>query len=140
MLIEPLLSTHDFYFHVETAIFYTFGWVLDASARTLERLALPTIAKLPAPLQLAALALFAGPKALGIVFQALDLTLMALYSGGVAGFLEGGLELISAPFKVLSLAAKCGAGFLGFLAAALAQGGQGAIAAARLIASGTPQP
>jgi RING-variant domain len=140
MILEPFLSSRDFYFHLETALFYTFGWILDASTRTLERMALPMIAGLPPALQLAAAAMFAIPKSFGLVFQALDLTLISLYGGGMGGFLEGGLELVSAPFKILSLAAKCGAGFLGFLAAALAQGGQGAMAAARLIASGTPQP
>ncbi|KAL4529507.1 hypothetical protein Ndes2437B_g08911 [Nannochloris sp. 'desiccata'] len=140
MVIEPFLSSRDLYFHLETAIFYAFGWVLDASTRTLERMAMPTISGLPPLLQITAAALFAIPKSFGLVFQALDLTLIAVYGGGMAGFLEGGLELVSAPFKILSLAAKCGAGFLGFLAAALAQGGQGATAAARLIAGGTPQP
>jgi len=139
MVLEPFLSSRDLYFHLETAIFYTFGWILDASARSVERMAMPSIAGLPPSLQLVAAAVFAVPKSFGLVFQALDLTLIALYGGGMAGFLEGGLELISAPFKILSLAAKGGAGFLGALAAAFAKGGQGAIAAARLIATRTPQ-
>jgi hypothetical protein len=139
MVIEPFLSSRDLYFHLETAFFYAFGWVLDASARTLERMAMPTIAGLPPSLQIISTALFTIPKAFGLVFQALDLTLIGLYGGGMAGFLEGGLELVSAPFKILSLAAKCGAGFLGFVATALATGGQGAMAAARLLATGTPQ-
>jgi hypothetical protein len=134
MLLEPFLSTHDLYFHVETAIFYAFGWILDASARCFERLAMPKLDALPMPVQLAAAALFSIPKGLGLVFQALDLTLMVLYGGGMAGFLEGGLELASAPFKILSLAAKGGAGFLGLLATALAKGGQAALHAAHLIA------
>lgn len=140
VVLEPFLSSHGWWFHLETSIFYAFGWILDASTRTLERMTLPTIATLPPLVQLAAAAAFALPKSLGLVFQALDLTLMALYGGGMAGFIEGGFELVSAPFKILSLAAKCGAGFFGFLATALARGNQGAMAAARLIASGNPRP
>ncbi|KAG7667172.1 hypothetical protein KSW81_000913 [Nannochloris sp. 'desiccata'] len=64
MVIEPFLSSRDLYFHLETAIFYAFGWVLDASTRTLERMAMPTISGLPPLLQITAAALFCHPKKL----------------------------------------------------------------------------
>lgn len=140
MLLEPLLSSRDFFFHFETALYYALGWGLDASARTLENMLLPVFMALPGNVHIAFQAAMWVPKGIGLAFQALDLTLMALYGGAMAGFLQGAFETAAAPFKALSLAARCGAGALGFLATALAHGAHGTVAAARLIRRGAATP
>lgn len=140
MVLEPLLSSRDFFFHIETAMYYALGWGLDASARSLENKLLPVLMALPAPMHLAFSAAMWVPKSLGLAFQVLDLTLMSLYGGAMAGFLQGAFETAAAPFKALSFAARCGAGALGFLAAALGQGALGTVAAARLIRRGAATP
>ena len=140
MILEPLLSSRDFFFHFETAFYYAFGWCLDAASRGLEAMILPALLPLPAPVQFFFQAAMWVPKGIGFAFQALDLSLMALYGGAMSGFLQGAFETAAAPFKALSFAARCGAGALGFLATALAQGAHGTVAAAQLIRRGAASP
>lgn len=141
VVLEPLItSAHDFRFHAETVAFYAVGWGFDAAARGVEAVLAPAAAGMPWVAQAALAAALWVPKGVGIALQALDLTLMAIYGGGMAGFLQGSLETAAAPFKALAFAAKCGAGALGLLAAALAHGGASAGAAARLIRRGGPAP
>lgn len=141
-IVEPLLSSRDFWFHIETAIFYAFGWSLDAISRWLEDGIFldGAAAGWPMPVKAVITGALWLPRALGLILQALDLTLMAGYAGGVAGFLHGAFEVAAAPFRACSFAARCGAGVLGVVATVLSRGGYGAAAAARMIQMNRHRP
>ena len=130
MLLEPLISTADFAFHIETAAFYTAGRLLDEAARLVE---VNVVAALPPHLQPVAAAALCIPKGIGLAFQALDLSLMCIFGGGAAGFFQGMARCVASPFHLFALAARGGASALGLLAVWLARGGRAAAAAGNLL-------
>lgn len=122
IILEPLFSTQDFLFHLETILFYSAGWLLDHVATAVD---LTLVQALPLPLMPIAHTLLYVPKSIGLAFQILDLAVMSVFGGAAAGFVQGALICMSMPFKLMSLAARCGSGLLGCIAVGLSHGARG---------------
>ena len=113
MLVEPFFTSRDFYFYVETVFFYSVGWCLDAAARTVESAAMIMRPVMPSPLILALQTILLLPKAFGVGLQVVDLAFMAIIGGGIAGALQGGCEIVAAPFKLVSVVGHLCGGIVG---------------------------
>lgn len=86
LMMETILLTNDYMFHIETVLFYGFGWLLDATVRNIETTWIPM---LPPNLRSFLTAALVVPKSIGIAIQTFDLILMYIIGGGSAAFLDG---------------------------------------------------
>lgn len=99
MLMELSLSTYDFRFHVDTVMFYTFGWLLDASARSVGRECVPC---LPPSLQPLAHLFLVIPQGIGLTLQILDLSFIYILGGISSAYLDGMVQAICMPLSIVS--------------------------------------
>jgi hypothetical protein len=99
MLMELSMSTYDFRFHLETALFYMIGWGMDASARSVAESMVPS---LPPTLQSFARGALLIPQAIGLTVQAMDLSLIFILGGVSSAYLDGMVQMIALPLFCVS--------------------------------------
>lgn len=99
LLMELSLSTYDFRFHIDTILFYTVGWIMDASARSVGREWVPY---LPPSLQPLANLMLLIPQGIGFSLQILDLSFVFILGGISSAYLDGMVQAICMPLSIVS--------------------------------------
>jgi hypothetical protein len=99
LLMELTLSTNDFRFHIDTVAFYFLGWIMDASARGVDRELVPF---LPPSLQPLTHLLLLIPQGAGLTLQILDLSFVFILGGISSAYLDGMVQAICIPMSICS--------------------------------------
>lgn len=99
LLMELTLSTYDFRFHIDTVAFYIIGWIMDASARSVDCEWVPY---LPPSLQPLAHLFLLVPQGVGLGLQILDLSFVYILGGISSAYLDGMVQAICMPLAIVS--------------------------------------
>ena len=98
LIMESLLGSHDYLFHVGTAALYGLGWLLDASCRILDIRYAQILSRSTKQFVSGALML---PKAIGLGLQTMNLSVMFFFGGLSSAYLDGMTRMIATPLVVL---------------------------------------
>jgi len=99
LIMESLLGSHDYLFHVGTVALYGLGWLLDASCRILDIRYAQILSKRTFQFVTGALMV---PKAIGLGLQTMNLSVMFFFGGLSSAYLDGMTRMIATPLVVLS--------------------------------------